>query len=239
VLILPAIDLKEGRCVRLRQGRMDQVDIYGDDPTAMACHWVNQGAGWLHVVDLDGAVRGEPVNHDAVAAILGAVAAKVQVGGGIRTMAQIEWYLTRGATRVVMGTSALQLPAVIREAARRFPGRVAVSLDARGGELYIEGWTRAAGATVADAARDLAASGVTQLVLTDIQQDGMLAGLNIDAIRAQVAGLPIPAIIAGGVTTLEDLVALRAVPEVNGAIIGKALYARRIDLPAALQCVGA
>jgi phosphoribosylformimino-5-aminoimidazole carboxamide ribotide isomerase len=236
---LPAIDLKDGRCVRLRQGRMDQVDVYGDDPTAMARHWVSQGAGWLHVVDLDGAVRGEPVNQAAVAGLLEAVTVQVQVGGGIRTLPQIEWYLARGAARVVIGTSALQRREFVQEATRRFPGRVVVSLDARAGALYIEGWTRAAGASVAQTARELAAAGVTQLILTDIQQDGMLTGVNLEEIRTHVSGLSIPVLIAGGVTTLKDLAALREVPEVNGAIIGKALYARRIDLPAALQSVGA
>jgi phosphoribosylformimino-5-aminoimidazole carboxamide ribotide isomerase len=236
ITIFPAVDLKGGRCVRLRQGKMDEVSVYGDDPVAAARHWIEQGATWLHVVDLDGAVEGAPINQPAIGTILESVKAKIQVGGGIRTLEQVEWYLEHGAARVVVGTSAINQPGFVRDAAARFPGRIVVSLDAKAGELYVDGWTRSTGRGVGEVAHTLAASGVTQLILTDIQRDGMLGGLNRSALRDLVEGLPLPAIIAGGVTTLDDLIALKSFPRVNGAIIGKALYTKSIDLKAALQC---
>ena len=237
MIIYPAIDLKGGRCVRLRQGRMSEADIYGDDPVAMAHRWIGQGANWLHVVDLDGAISGAPVNHEVIAAILHAVQVKVQVGGGIRTVAQIESYLARGAERVVVGTSAILDAGFIQDALRRFPGRVVVSLDAKAGELYVDGWTRSVGRRVSEVAQELADYGVTQLVLTDIQRDGMLRGLNANGLGEQVTGLPLPVIIAGGVTTIEDIEALKAFSEVNGVIVGKALYTGSLELRAALQSV--
>jgi phosphoribosylformimino-5-aminoimidazole carboxamide ribotide isomerase len=234
--IFPAVDLKEGRCVRLRQGRMDAVDIYGDDPVAVAGRWAGDGAAWLHLVDLDGAVGGRPVNREVIGRILDQVRVNIQVGGGIRTLEQMAGYLDHGATRVVVGTSVIEQPDFIRQAVARFPGRVVVSLDAKGDELYVDGWTRSSGRRLADVARQLAEAGVTQLILTDIQRDGMLRGVDVDRLREQVASLPLPVIIAGGVSSLEDLVALRQVAGVNGAIIGKALYTGAIELKAAIEC---
>jgi phosphoribosylformimino-5-aminoimidazole carboxamide ribotide isomerase len=233
--IYPAVDLKDGRCVRLTQGRMDAVDVYGDDPVAIAGRWVNDGAAWLHVVDLDGAVDGRPVNREIIGRILDRVNVKIQVGGGIRTLEQMAGYLDQGATRVIVGTSVIEQPDFIRQALARFPGRIVVSLDAKGDELYVDGWTRSSGRRVGEVARQLADAGVTQLIVTDIQRDGMLRGVNIDRLRATVTALPLPVIIAGGVSALDDLIALRQVPGVNGAIIGKALYTGAIDLKAALD----
>jgi phosphoribosylformimino-5-aminoimidazole carboxamide ribotide isomerase len=235
--IFPAVDLKGGRCVRLRQGRMDAVDVYGDDPVAIAGRWAADGSAWLHLVDLDGAVDGRPVNREIIGRILDRVKVKIQVGGGIRTLEQMAGYLDQGAARVIVGTSVIEQPDFIRQAVARFPGRVVVSLDAKGDELYVDGWTRSSGRRVADVARQLADAGVTQLILTDIQRDGMLRGINLERLRETAAALPLPIIIAGGVTSLDDLVALRQVPGVNGAIIGKALYTGSIDLKAALDCV--
>jgi phosphoribosylformimino-5-aminoimidazole carboxamide ribotide isomerase len=234
--IFPAVDLKGGRCVRLRQGRMDAVDIYGDDPVAVARRWAADGAAWLHLVDLDGAVEGRPVNRDVIDRILDDVRVKIQVGGGIRTLEQMAGYLDRGATRVVVGTSVIEQPDFIQQAVARFPGRVVVSLDAKGDELYVDGWTRSSGRRLADVVQQLAAAGVTQLILTDIQRDGMLRGVDAGRLRERVGTLPLPVIIAGGVSSLEDLVTLSQVAGVNGAIIGKALYTGAIDLKAAIEC---
>ena len=234
--IFPAVDLKDGRCVRLRQGRMDDVDIYGDDPVAVAERWAADGAAWLHLVDLDGAVGGRPINRDVIDRILDHVRVKVQVGGGIRTLEQMAGYLDRGATRVVVGTSVIEQPDFIPQALARFPGRVVVSLDAKGDELYIDGWTRSSGLRLADVAKQLKEAGVAQLILTDIQRDGMLRGINVERLRQRVGTLPLPVIIAGGVSSLEDLVTLSQVAGVNGAIIGKALYTGAIDLKAAIEC---
>lgn len=235
MMIFPAVDLKGGQCVRLRQGQMEAVDVYGTDPVASARRWVEEGAEWLHLVDLDGAVGGAPANQAAIAAILRAVKAKIQIGGGIRTLEQMAWYLERGATRVVLSTSAILQPQLLRDAVARFPGRIVVSLDARGNELYVDGWTRPAGRRVDETAQWLAGAGVTQLILTDIQRDGMLGGLDLVRLRTMTDPLPLPVIIAGGVTSLADLTALKQFPRVNGAIIGKALYTNAIDLKAALQ----
>jgi phosphoribosylformimino-5-aminoimidazole carboxamide ribotide isomerase len=236
MVIIPAVDLKGGQCVRLRQGRMDAVEVYEEDPVAAARRWIADGATWLHVVDLDGAVSGSPVNQAAIEQILRAVPAQVQVGGGIRTIDQVASYLEAGAARVVLSTVAIQQPALLQEAVARFPGRIIVSLDARGHELYVDGWTRSSGRRVDDTARWLAGAGVTQLIVTDIQRDGMLGGLDAARLGALLEAVPLPVIVAGGVTSLDDLVVLKQFPRVNGVIIGKALYTRAIDLKAALDC---
>jgi len=235
--IFPAVDLKDGRCVRLKQGRMDAVDVYGDDPVAIAGRWAADGAAWLHLVDLDGAVGGRPVNREVINRILARVPVKIQVGGGMRTLEQMAAYLDRGAARVVLGTSVIEQPGLVRQAVERFPGRIVVSLDAKGDELYVDGWTRSSGRRMAEVARELKMAGVTQLILTDIRRDGMLKGVDVSALRERVAALPLPVIIAGGVSSLDDLAALQQVAGVNGAIIGKALYTGAIALKAALDCV--
>ena len=214
---------------------MDAVDVYGDDPVAIAGRWVNDGASWLHIVDLDGAVDGRPVNREVIGKILARVGVKIQVGGGIRTLEQMAGYLDQGAARVIVGTSVIEQAGFIRQAVARFPGRVVVSLDAKGDELFVDGWTRSSGRRVGEVARKLADEGVAQLILTDIQRDGMLRGVDVEGLRARVTALPLPVIIAGGVSSLDDLIALRQVPGVNGAIIGKALYTGSIDLKAALR----
>jgi phosphoribosylformimino-5-aminoimidazole carboxamide ribotide isomerase len=198
--------------------------------------WAGDGASWLHLVDLDGAVGGRPVNQEVIVRILDQVRMNIQVGGGIRTLEQMAGYLDHGATRVVVGTSVIEQPDFIRQAVARFSGRVIVSLDAKGDELYVDGWTRSSGRRLADVAQQLAAAGVTQLILTDIQRDGMLRGVDAGRLRERVTSLPLPVIIAGGVSSLEDLAALCQVDGVNGAIIGKALYTGAIDLKAAIEC---
>ncbi|MEW6325375.1 MAG: 1-(5-phosphoribosyl)-5-[(5-phosphoribosylamino)methylideneamino]imidazole-4-carboxamide isomerase [Nitrospirota bacterium] len=239
MIIFPAVDLKGGQCVRLRQGEMTAADVYEKDPVAAARRWVDAGAEWLHVVDLDGAVGGAPANREAIEAIVRSVDAHIQIGGGIRTLEQVARYLDGGAERVVLSTAALQQPEILQRAIARFPGRIVVSLDARGTELYVGGWTQPTGRRVDEAARWLAGVGIAQLILTDIQRDGMLGGVDRAHLRELTDSLPLPVIIAGGVTSLDDLAALRACPRVNGAIIGKALYTGAIDLKSALQAAGA
>jgi len=236
--LYPAIDLKGGQCVRLRQGEMHAAEVYGNDPVEMARRWADAGAGWLHIVDLDGAVGGAPANRMAIGKVLSAMTGvKAQVGGGIRSLEQMTWYLERGAARVVLGTSAIERPELLRDAVARFAGRIVVSLDSRDGQLYVDGWTRPAGRRVDETARWLAGLGVTQLVLTDISRDGMLGGVDLARLRALIEPLPLPVIVAGGVSSLEDLAGLKRLPNVNGAIIGKALYTHAIDLKLALQAV--
>lgn len=236
MIIFPAIDLKDGRCVRLRQGAMDAATVYNEDPAAQARDFAAAGAQWLHVVDLDGAVSGVPKNADAVEAILKAVSLPVQLGGGIRDRARIEAWLASGVRRVVLGTAAIADPALVREAARAHPGRIVVGIDARGGKVAVDGWTRATSTTARELADALADAGVAAIVYTDIERDGVLAGPNIEATVALAKGLSVPVIASGGVSSLEDLARLRAREKdgIAGAIVGRALYDGRIDLKMAL-----
>jgi phosphoribosylformimino-5-aminoimidazole carboxamide ribotide isomerase len=235
MLVIPAIDLKDGQCVRLRQGRMDDATVFSDDPVAMAAHWVAQGARRLHLVDLNGAFAGAPVNGDAVRAIArtqGAV--PIQIGGGIRSADTIEAYLQAGVRYVILGTKAVTDPEFVSRVCREFPDRIIVGIDARDGRVATEGWAEATEVLAVDLARRFAADGVSAIVYTDIDRDGMLGGVNLDATLA-VAAAGIPVIASGGVTNLEDIRALRAVAGrgILGAITGRAIYEGTLDLAAA------
>jgi phosphoribosylformimino-5-aminoimidazole carboxamide ribotide isomerase len=234
--LYPAIDLKDGACVRLRRGAMDEATIYSDDPAAQARAWQAAGCRWLHVVDLNGAFAGRPVNGDAVAAILAAAEVPVQLGGGIRDMAGVERWLAAGVRRVILGSAAVRDPALVREACRRFPGQVAVGIDARDGFVATDGWAETSTLAAADLAARFAGAGVAAIIYTDIGRDGMLAGLNLEQTAALAAGCAIPVIASGGVGSLDDLRALKAVAgdSIEGVIVGRALYDGRVDAAEAL-----
>ncbi len=236
MIVFPAIDLKDGRCVRLRQGAMDDATVYNDDPAAQARSFEEAGARWLHVVDLDGAVSGQPKNAAAVSAILKSISMPVQLGGGIRDRARIESWLEAGVRRVVLGTAAIANPDLVREAARAHPGRIVVGIDARKGKVAVDGWTRATETTARELADALAGAGVAAIVYTDIDRDGVLGGPNIEATVALAKGLPVPVIASGGVSTIDDITALRAHEKdgIAGVIVGRAIYDGRVDLKRAL-----
>ena len=237
MILFPAIDLKDGACVRLLRGRMEAATLYSPDPAAQARAFQDAGSRWLHIVDLNGAFAGRPVNAGAVRAILKAVAIPVQLGGGIRDMAAIEAWFAAGVARVILGTAAVRDPALVRAACRRFPGRIAVGIDARGGRVAVEGWAR----TTAVEARELAlafeGAGVAAIVFTDIERDGALQGPNVEATSALARALTTPMIASGGVASLDDLRALKAHEKdgIAGVIAGRALYDGRLDLGQALR----
>jgi phosphoribosylformimino-5-aminoimidazole carboxamide ribotide isomerase len=233
VILYPAIDLKQGEVVRLRRGEMGAATVYNLDPADQARRFAAAGAAWLHLVDLDGAFAGKPVNRAAVESILAAVAIPCQLGGGIRDLATLEAWLAAGVTRVVLGTVALKDPSLLREACRRYPGNVAVGIDARAGKVAVEGWAETSETAPEDLARSLADSGAAAIVFTDVDRDGLLGGANIAATSRLAAAVPIPVIASGGVAGLDEISALKAAG-VAGAIIGRALYDGRIDLRDAL-----
>jgi phosphoribosylformimino-5-aminoimidazole carboxamide ribotide isomerase len=236
VIVLPAIDLKQGRCVRLLQGKFDRETVYGNDPAAMARKWAEAGAEWLHLVDLNGSVGRKPVNQEAVLAIRRAVPIKLELGGGIRTLATIEFYLEQGLNRIILGTAAHQDPEMVREAARLYPGRIAVGIDARDGRVMVDGWTREGGVAELDLARRYEGLGIAALIYTDIQRDGMQTGPNIERTRALARAVKIPVIASGGVKDLGDIRALKTLESdgVAGVISGKALYEGTLDFAEAL-----
>jgi phosphoribosylformimino-5-aminoimidazole carboxamide ribotide isomerase len=237
MLIIPAIDLKDGHCVRLRQGEMDQATVFSDDPAAMARHWMAQGARRLHLVDLNGAVAGKPVNEPAVKAILQAVGddVPVQLGGGIRDLDTIERYLDDGISYVIIGTAAVKTPGFLHDACYAFPGHIMVGLDCREGKVAVEGWSKMTGHDVLDLALKFQDYGVEAIIHTDIGRDGMMNGVNIEATVALAKALTVPVIASGGVTDLEDVRRLCAAePEgVTGASAGRSLYEGRLDFAAA------
>ncbi|KFC65442.1 1-(5-phosphoribosyl)-5-[(5-phosphoribosylamino)methylideneamino] imidazole-4-carboxamide isomerase [Bosea sp. LC85] len=236
VILFPAIDLKDGRCVRLKQGDMAQATVFNDDPAAQAAEFETQGFHWLHVVDLDGAFAGKPMNAAAVEAILGRVAFPVQLGGGIRDIATVEGWLTKGVRRVIIGTAAVRDPAFVREAAKAFPGQVAVGIDARDGFVAVEGWAETSSLSAVDLGRRFEDAGVAAIIYTDIARDGMLQGINWDGTIALAGALTIPVIASGGLASMADIERLCA-PDaaiLEGAITGRALYDGRIDPAAAL-----
>jgi phosphoribosylformimino-5-aminoimidazole carboxamide ribotide isomerase len=236
VILFPAIDLKEGRCVRLKQGDMDQATIFNDDPAAQAATFERQGFQWLHVVDLDGAFAGKPMNAAAVEAILERVRFPVQLGGGIRDMKTVEGWLAKGIARVIIGTAAVRDPGFVREAAKAFPGKVAVGIDARDGFVAVEGWAETSALAADDLGRRFEDAGVAAIVYTDIARDGMLEGINWDGTIALAHALTIPVIASGGLASMADIERLCA-PDaaiLEGAITGRALYDGRIDPAAAL-----
>jgi phosphoribosylformimino-5-aminoimidazole carboxamide ribotide isomerase len=240
VILFPAIDLKDGRCVRLKLGDMAQATVFNDDPAAQARRFESQGFEYLHIVDLNGAFAGRPVNAAAVEAILGAVRMPVQLGGGIRDMATIEAWLDKGVRRVILGTAAVRDPALVREACRRFPGRVAVGIDARGGRVAVEGWAEASELSAVELARRFEDAGVAAIVYTDIERDGVLKGLNLPATLDLARATSIPVIASGGLAGIEDVEALLQprYRRLEGAIAGRALYDGRLDAGAALAVIG-
>ncbi|MBD3898467.1 1-(5-phosphoribosyl)-5-[(5-phosphoribosylamino)methylideneamino]imidazole-4-carboxamide isomerase [Halomonas sp. ML-15] len=233
MLVIPAIDLKDGHCVRLKQGRMDDATSYGDDPVAMASRWVEAGARRLHLVDLNGAFAGQPVNGEAVTAIARAFPElPIQIGGGIRSAATIEHYLAAGVSYVIIGTQAVKEPAFVNEMCRAFPGHVIVGLDARDGFVATDGWAEVSTLKATELAKRFANDGVSSIVYTDIARDGMMGGVNVEATAelARVGGLPV--IASGGVTNLDDIRALSAVAGdgILGAITGRAIYEGSLDV---------
>ncbi|MEQ8667252.1 MAG: 1-(5-phosphoribosyl)-5-[(5-phosphoribosylamino)methylideneamino]imidazole-4-carboxamide isomerase [Rhodospirillales bacterium] len=236
--LYPAIDLKDGQCVRLLRGDMDAATVFSDDPAAQARAFVDAGCRWLHVVDLNGAFAGRPVNADAVRAIVDAAGVPVQLGGGIRDLATVEQWLDAGIARVILGTAAVKNPDMVREACRAHPDKVAVGIDARGGMVAVEGWADTASITALDLARSFEDAGVTAIVYTDIDRDGAMEGPNLEATRALAEAVSIPVIASGGVSSLDDLMRLKAaIPGLDGAITGRALYDGRIDLGAAVRAL--
>jgi phosphoribosylformimino-5-aminoimidazole carboxamide ribotide isomerase len=241
-ILFPAIDLKEGACVRLKLGDMEQATVYNADPAAQAREFRDLGFSHLHVVDLNGAFEGRAVNGAAVEAIVAAVGAgmKVQLGGGIRTLADVEGWLGRGLSRVILGTVAVRDPGLVREAAKRFPGQIAVGIDAKGGKVAVEGWAETSALTATELAKRFEDAGVAAVIYTDIDRDGILAGINWDATIALADAVRIPVIASGGLASMEDITRLAA-PEaakLEGAISGRALYDGRIDVKEALRVLG-
>lgn len=237
MILYPAIDLKDGQCVRLLRGEMSAATVFGDDPAAQALKFQKAGCQWLHLVDLNGAFAGQPVNGAAVKAILAAVSVPAQLGGGIRDMATIEMWLTRGLARVILGTVAVENPALVRDAARAFPGQIAVGIDARKGYVATKGWAEATKVQAVDLARSFEDAGVAAIIYTDIDRDGAMQGPNIEATAALARAVTIPVIASGGVSRIEDLTALRATGVIAGAISGRALYDGAIDLAGALAAL--
>lgn len=239
MILFPAIDLKDGKCVRLQQGDMARATIFNHDPAQQAAQFEAEGFRYLHIVDLDGAFAGQPVNAAAVERILEAVGMPVQLGGGIRDIARVEDWLEKGITRVILGTAAVRDPAFVKQAARRFPGRVAVGLDAKDGRVAVEGWAETSDLTALELAQRFEDAGVSAIIYTDIARDGLLKGLNLDATIALADAISIPVIASGGLASMDDVTALlepRAA-KLEGAITGRALYDGRLDPRAALALV--
>lgn len=239
MILYPAIDLKDGQCVRLLRGEMDRATVFGDDPAAQAASFVEAGCEWLHLVDLNGAFAGAPVNGAAVRAILARVPVPCQLGGGIRDMDTIAMWLEAGLARVILGTVAVENPALVREAARAFPGKVAVGIDARQGRVATRGWAEETDVQATDLARSFQDAGVAAIIYTDIDRDGAMQGPNIEATEALALAVSIPVIASGGVSRMADLIALRDTGVISGAISGRALYDGAIDLRAALAALAA
>ena len=234
MILYPAIDLKDGQAVRLVHGEMASATVFNDDPAAQARTFAAAGCEWLHLVDLNGAFAGAPVNADVVEAILGAVDIPVQLGGGIRDIDTIEAWLSKGLSRVILGTVAVEAPELVREAVRAFPGKVAVGIDARGGRVATRGWAEETEMTATDLARRFEDAGVAAIIYTDIDRDGAMGGPNVEATAALAAAVSIPIVASGGVSCLNDLAALKARGGIAGAISGRALYDGAIDLGEAL-----
>jgi phosphoribosylformimino-5-aminoimidazole carboxamide ribotide isomerase len=239
VILFPAIDLKQGHCVRLQQGDMKKATIFNEDPAAQARAFARQGFEYLHVVDLDGAFAGHPVNAGAVEAILAAVEIPLQLGGGIRNIDGIEAWLVKGVARVIMGTQAVRDPNLVRRAARLYPGRIAVGIDARDGAVAVEGWAKISPFTAIELGKRFEDAGVAAIVYTDISRDGVLRGLNIEATLALADALKIPVIASGGLASLADVERLLMLDRANleGAIAGRALYDGRLDPAKALRLI--
>jgi phosphoribosylformimino-5-aminoimidazole carboxamide ribotide isomerase len=227
MILYPAIDLKGGRCVRLVEGRMDDATIFNEDPAEQAVRFQTAGFSWIHVVDLDGAIAGSPRNAGAIAGILNRAVIPVQVGGGVRTLNAVSYWIDAGASRVVIGTAALKDPAFVREAAREYPERVAIAIDARDGKVAVAGWVEQSEVDAVELAARFADAGVAALIVTDIRRDGLKTGINVDLTGQIADAVPIPVIASGGARSIEDIVALKARRgrrAVHGCILGRALY---------------
>lgn len=237
MILYPAIDLKDGECVRLKLGDMDKATVYNADPAAQARHFQSQGFKWLHVVDLNGAFEGASVNGQAVDAILKATTNPVQLGGGIRTLAHIESWLEKGLARVILGTIAVRNPQLVREACKLFPEKIAVGIDARGGKVAVEGWAEESELSVLDLAQCFEGAGVAAIIYTDIDRDGILTGINWPSTLELARSVSIPVIASGGLASMDDIKRLAAQDAaiLNGAITGRALYDGRIDAKEALE----
>jgi len=237
VILFPAIDLKDGQCVRLVKGDMAQATVFNLDPADQARRFADVGAEWLHLVDLNGAFAGKPVNAAAVEAILKSVNIPVQLGGGIRDLARIEDWLARGIARVILGTAALKNPALVKEACRKFPGKVAVGIDAKAGLVAVEGWAETSDVTALDLARKFEDAGVAVIIFTDIDRDGLLQGVNVESTAQLARSISVPVIASGGVSSLDDLRELKQHEEsgIVGVVAGRSLYDGRIALGEALK----
>ena len=239
MILYPAIDLKDGQAVRLLHGEMESATIFNDNPAAQARIFQDAGCEWVHLVDLNGAFAGQPVNAAAVEEILAAIDVPAQLGGGIRDMATIEAWLAKGLARVILGTAAVEDPHLVRQAAAAFPGQVAVGIDARGGRVATRGWAEETDVMAPDLARRFEDAGVAAIVYTDIDRDGAMGGPNVEATQALAEAVSIPVIASGGVSSLADLERLKATGSIAGAISGRALYDGAIDLGAALAALKA
>jgi phosphoribosylformimino-5-aminoimidazole carboxamide ribotide isomerase len=239
VILFPAIDLKDGQCVRLKQGDMAQATIYNDDPADQALAFESQGFKWLHVVDLNGAFEGQSRNGAAVEAILKSTKNPVQLGGGIRTIAHIESWLSKGLARVILGTVAVRDPGLVKQACKLFPGKVAVGIDAKGGKVAVEGWAEASTLQVVELAKQFEGAGVSAIIYTDIDRDGILTGINWESTLALANSVSIPVIASGGLASIKDIQRMLQpdAKKLEGAITGRALYDGRIDAATALKLI--
>jgi phosphoribosylformimino-5-aminoimidazole carboxamide ribotide isomerase len=237
MIVIPAIDLKDGKCVRLEQGLMERNTVYSDDPAATARRWQEEGGELLHIVDLDGAFAGVPKNRAAIEAIVKAIDIPAQLGGGIRDLETIEAYLTLGLSRVIIGTAAQRTPQLVTEACRCFPGRIVVGIDAKNGMVAVQGWAEVTGVTAVELAKRFAGDGVAAIIYTDIARDGMLQGPNLEATKALAEAISIPVIASGGVSSLKDIENLLTIEAsgVAGVITGKAIYSGALDLREAIR----
>ena len=238
--IIPAIDLLDGTCVRLHQGDYDQVTRFSEDPVAQALNWQSQGATRLHLVDLDGAKRGEPINDAAVRAITAALDIPVQLGGGVRSLERAEELIACGLDRVILGTVAIEQPALVQELAQRHPGRIVVGIDANDGRVATRGWIEQSDVLATDLAKQFSAAGIAAIITTDIATDGTLAGPNLEALRTMAQCCAVPVIASGGIGCMADLLSLLPLepPGVTGVIVGRALYDGRVDLAEAIAALG-
>ncbi|MBW2475796.1 MAG: 1-(5-phosphoribosyl)-5-[(5-phosphoribosylamino)methylideneamino]imidazole-4-carboxamide isomerase [Deltaproteobacteria bacterium] len=236
MIVIPAIDLKDGKCVRLEQGLMERDTVYSDDPAAMALHWQSEGGELLHLVDLDGAFAGKPKNQDAIKAIVDTISIPLELGGGIRDLQTIEAYLDLGVGRVILGTVAKEQPSLVAEACRAFPGRIVVGIDAKEGLVAVRGWAEVNEKKAAELAQEMEAFGVAAIIYTDIARDGMMQGPNLEATKALAEAISIPVIASGGVSRLEDIHNLLAIESsgIEGVITGKAIYSGALNLREAI-----
>lgn len=237
MIIIPAIDLKDGKCVRLLQGKEDEVTVYSDDPAAMANKWVDLGARLLHLVDLDGAFSGEQKNYDKIRAIRKAIHIPIELGGGIRDISRIEMLVNIGIDRVIIGTSATSNPDMVKEACKKYPGQVIVGIDAKDGKVAVKGWVEITELDAVEFAQSVEQFGIAGIIYTDISRDGMLIGPNIDAMAKMVESVKVPVIASGGVSNIEDIKSLTKIDNLWGVITGKALYSGALDLREAIELV--